>query len=476
MPVYYNSKKIIPAPFISINKQYQTTDDGKIVGSVFEINVKGKFVAYMGSPNSSQTFWDIGGYPPDESPTDSEMMKNIVRKQEALRSLFATEGASFEIQPWNGSAPIKCNPRVKSIVFPMGSPISWYNIADYEINLEADVLYVNGTSAGEDGGVNAYKISKASEDWNIEPVDDKKVSFRLTHSLSAVGKRFYDDTGALAQEAWENAKDYVLNSLGLGLDVAMMQAEDVLDATSLSAYNYVRTQSVNKLNGTFQVTETWLCYNANGEAPAIEEYTVDVRTDETEKTRVTINGQVQGLEQRDNTTYALVTSRYTNALSKWTTNVLPNLLSRAENLSGIDLFSTSLSNQVGHNQINGVISYTYEYDDRDDSLISGAKSENITIINNHPSDVFASIPVLGRALGPVLQDIATVTARKRVIQIEAQMRAKTRSYTPTQPNTDSIVTDNTPTSYSVLFMDEDNESWNEYTGRYTRTTSFTWEL
>ena len=476
MPVYYNSKKIIPAPFVTINKQYNTTEDGKIVGSVFDINIKGKFVAYMGSPDSSQSFWTTSGYPADESPSDSQMMRNIVRKQEALRSLFATEGASFEIQPWDGSAPVKCNPRVKSITFPMGSPISWYNIADYEINLEADVLYINGTSAGEDSGINAYKISKASEDWNIEPVDDKKISFRLTHSLSAVGKRFYNDAGTLVQEAWENAKDYVINGMGLGLDVAMMQAEDVLDATSLSAYNYVRTQSVNKLNGTFQVTETWLCYNADGEAPAIEEYNVDVRTDETERTKVTVNGQVQGLEERDNTTYTLITDRYTNALSKWETNILPNLLSRAENLSGVDLYSTSIGNQVGHNVINGVITYTYEYDDRDDTLINGAKSENITIINNHPADVFASIPVLGRALGPVLQDIGTVTSRRRIIQIEAQMRGKKRGYTPTAPNTDSIILNNTPIIYSSLFMDEDNETWNEYTGRYTRTTSFTWEL
>ncbi len=475
MALLYDSKKLIPAPFVRLRKDYITSDDGSIIGTTFTITLLGKIVSHKGSPDSSGTFWTASGYPSDEVLDSDENMTAIIRKQEAIRGLFANEGRMLEVQMWDGMGSMKCNPRIKSIEFPEGQPVSWYNLCDYVITMEADIVYMNGTDLGEDAGDPlTYKVSRASEEWNMESADDQGRTYRLTHNVSAVGKRFYDDTGALTQQAWENAKDYVINKLGLGLVVARMQCPDVLDADDLQAFNYLRVQQLSELGGTFSVTESWLCYDPGGESPAIEDWSVNIRTQQDGITRVSVEGQIQGLEVRDNSTYAVTSTKYTNASAKWGTYVQPNLKTRAETISGLTMHATPLSTQVSHNQNNGVISYSYEYDDRADFTIAGALSEIVTIDDDAASDVYASIPVLGRAFGPVLQDIGTVTSLRRSIQIEIQMPAATQSATPTKPNTNTIITDNTPVATDI-FLDADKETWTERTGRYTRSVTFTYQ-
>lgn len=460
MPVIYDGKKIIPAPFMSIRKDTLAAGNGmERLGGTISIVLKGKLTVAKGSPNSEGTFWTASDYPPDEVITNDERLASILAKQAALRGLFSTDGKTFEVQPYDGSQPTKFNPRIKSVEFAEGN---WVETCDYTVTMEAD----DPTEAGD-------YILDASEEWNIEPSDDRVVSYRLTHSCSATGKKRFDENGDVVATGWENARLYVLNKIGLGLSAARMAAPDVLDADALQAFNYVRTQQLNEYAGTFQVTETWLCYDPNGVAPAIEEFTVTTRTDDGGRTSVNIEGQLQGLEVRNNT-HALVSTRYANALSKYGSTTAPNMLARAQNLSGVLLNPVTLSTQVGVNQTTGVISFSAEYNDRPLPDVIGARSQSITVSNNNAADVFATIPVLGRALGPVLQDIGTVTAKKRSINIEIVMPAMSVVYTPSAPNTDGIIGSLMPVADQV-FTDQDEESWNPYTGRYTRTTSFTWQ-
>jgi hypothetical protein len=454
-----------------VQKQYQTRDDGHIIGSQFEIQVKGKLVAEKGSPTSSGTFWTNSGYPPDEVLTADTAMKALIRKQEALRKLFAIEGQSFEVQPWDGSEPMKCNPRVRSIEFPDGQ---WFNVCDYIITLEADVLYEFGATVEDSEDVLNYKVSRAANEWNIEAADEIGRTWRLTHSVSAQGKRFYDDAGSLTQEAWQNAQDYVLNRIGLGLDPDRMAASGILNYPTLQAFNYLRSNQVNEGAGTFAVTETWLCFDPQGQPPAIDESTVTARRQEDGKTRVTVEGTIRGLEQRDNNTGAIEVLRYANALAKWQGFVSPNLYGRAQTVANLVLNPTPLANSFAFNDVQGTINYSIDYDNRIVPVTPGAITEVVTQSDRHATDVFASIPVLGRALGPVLQSIQTVTDKRRTISIEIQMPAQTLQGTPGRPNTNLMVLSLYPPGIQV-FLDQDEESWTPSTGKYARTTSFTWE-
>lgn len=477
MSCIIGGKRLIPAPFLTMQKQYDKAEDGTIVGSTHAITLKGKLISFMGSPDSVGSFWTLAGEPPDETISDDKRLKAILRKQDALRRLFATEGLTVEIQPWDGSASIRFNPRLRGpISFTDGL---WYNSCEYQIDLEADTVYGLGTSE-DTGDVADYKVTKATEDWNIEPADDRARTFRLTHSVSAQGKRHYDETGTLTNPAWKQAEKYVLDRIKLGLDTTRLRASGVLDLNPdvYKAYNYVRTNHVNELGGTFQATETWLVFDPGTQAPAVEEYTVTVRSGtDSGLTKVTLEGNITGLEERHNTNRSLVKSRWENAQAKYT-QVEGSFYNRAKVISGVGadppLNTTPLNKVIGRNEINGVITYNLEYDTRATVLVVGALSESVQISFKNPVDVFAEIPVLGRAAGPILQTIGTVTSRQKSISIEIVVKPgdyRTASPAATIVN---VVAALRPVATKV-FVKDDNDNWDPYHGRYSRQVSWTYQ-
>ncbi len=470
--VSYDGQAIIPGPFLSFNRTFQTADDGTVIGSTVEITAKGKIAFDRGSPNSSGVFWTAAGYPPDESlPNSDQMLGSILRKQAALQRLFSEQGKSFVVQPFDGTSPVTFNPRVKNISFPEGS---WTVESEYTILMEADV--VNGLYEPSDDG---NRVSKANEEWNLEILDEKFNTYRLTRHLSATGKRSYDETGAVT-EAWENAKSYVLDTMTLGLKPDRMTNTGVVNGGGLRAYNYLRSCGIGEKQGNYSATETWVCYEPTDDIAALDESTSEVRVTRNEnRTRVTTNGTITGFSISDNTTQSLTSSRYTNALAKWD-SVKNGFFDRAvAAASGFNphavLNPKVLTTSMGVNQNAGTINYSAEYDDRPTCLVANALSQQVSFTNHNQGDIFATQVVLGRPIGPVLQGIGTKTAKKRDVQIEIQMKPSSMAYVATIPDSTAILLDFIPAA-SKLFVDTDNEQFSPETGRYTRNTSFTYEV
>jgi maltose-binding protein MalE len=94
---------------------------------------------------------------------------------------------------------------------------------------------------------------------------------------------------------------------------------------------------------------------------------------------------------------------------------------------------------------------------------------------DNQSDIFAKVPVLGRALGPVLQSIGTVTEKRQTLIIEAVMPASNGSGYALPPNTNALVLYYAPAFLSKLFKSKDTENWNDVTGRYSRQVEWTYE-
>jgi len=73
----------------------------------------------------------------------------------------------------------------------------------------------------------------------------------------------------------------------------------------------------------------------------------------------------------------------------------------------------SSSKQINHQPFNGVISYTANYVAVSGTfLVPGAIEEEVEILDNGFSDVFASIPIPGKINGPIIQGMRTSTAMK----------------------------------------------------------------
>lgn len=84
----------------------------------------------------------------------------------------------------------------------------------------------------------------------------------------------------------------------------------------------------------------------------------------------------------------------------------------------LNIIPTSTSE--AHNLKKGSLSYSYQFNNKP-NIVTGVISSNITVDTTFPNDVFAESFVLGRSLGPVLQDLGTVTTAKKNISIEVSV-------------------------------------------------------
>lgn len=469
--VTYDSKKIIPVQSVDLNKGYVLRGDSKKIGSTWNISVNGELVSFKGSPSSSGTWHTTSGYPADESISQDARLGSIIRKQEALQLLFANEGQSFEVQSADGSAPLKCNPRVKSVRFPAGP---WSTRCPFTVELEADIIYINGTAYGADNGdVVDYKLSNFDESWNLEIADETQKLFRLTHSISANGKRFYESDGSLPKEAWENARDYVLTKKGLDANMLTVLAPT---GYNLQTFNYNKTQSANKAGGAFNLQENWTCYDPGAATyKATEEYTITIRNDVLNGGLVTtsIEGRVQGFEVNDSD--GLITqTKFYNASGYYFGTVNGIIFDRVQNSVSDTLHPLNTQYSLSMNPRQGVISYNYEFNNRP-TMSLGGLSETITIGYDNPGRVVAEIPVVGRLAGPVLQDIGSTTGRRKTLSIEAVFAVSSQDYTASQPDTDSIVTSYEPAG-TYVFKIADQENFSPRTGRYSRQVTWRYEV
>ena len=132
----------------------------------------------------------------------------------------------------------------------------------------------------------------------------------------------------------------------------------------------------------------------------------------------------------------------------------------------------------------GQIKYSVTYDNRPYFYVSGVLSENINISDTYPTDVYASIPVIGRVSGPVLQFMNTSTNYERDVSIELildrsdlginntpheLLRSKPSVNSAFRKRINELIRDFTPAGKGVgsVFLKNLQENFNMREGRYT---------
>ena len=98
-----------------------------------------------------------------------------------------------------------------------------------------------------------------------------------------------------------------------------------------------------------------------------------------------------------------------------------DLYKRANNLVAVPLNSQPTSINLQTNHQNGEISYSLGFNNRPTNIISGVIAESIQVNDTYPGDIFAVLPVLGRATGPILQYVGGRTEYKRDLSINLTM-------------------------------------------------------
>jgi hypothetical protein len=397
------------------------------------------------------------------------------------------------------------------------------------------------------GALSGAFIQDYSESWSIEEDDTQSESvdpflpktYRVTHNLSATGKSHYRPTGdvedpqVVKTDAWYEAKKFVQGRLIHDADAAILK-----DDTNVSnhkgnvsgvypnapgllgtgifnlipqyrGYNHSRTENIDKGAGSYSCTETFLLASGN----SYENYTLDISSStDNPFVSVSMNGTIKGLADISPSGYQQYSrydqisplsekTAYTHAIGKY--NQVSNsgrfgigcdLYKRANNSVAVALNSQPKSVTLGVNEFTGEINYSLSFDNRPTNIISGVLSETISVNDTYPGDVFATIPVLGRATGPVLQYMGTRTEYRRDLSINLTLDYTKVPYgkernplllkkpsivQPMAQQLHELIIEMSPANeYGIrkYFISPPSESWNPKEGQYSLNISWTYEL
>lgn len=623
------SRVIRPCPLITINYNPLRNKVGNMGGS-YDITLNGTIIAHEGSPYIVEATINnqtpgatplIASYTQAYNPRPTgqtialgNRLGAILEKQNAIRELFALDGAKMELCDIEGNDPlIVFYPTVQSISFDEGI---YVDTCKYSVSLRAEILFdknnkiisdglianvfePSGTNAnlrGNDGNfflgdsgridfithmdnVGGF-VEDFNDSWSLEendagittdpfaaPYENVVKTYRLTRNISATGRTIYGPNmgggGATNDtpkryEAWEQAKSFIQKRLydpadkangshetgsiasypGILITKLLGSGAIGLDATAgmYGGYNHSRTESIDKTAGSVSITETWLLCSGT----AFENYNMSFSSsiDQAIQT-VSINGTIKGLSQippsgtiyggtfeytnnnnpptgpnRFNTPYENAVFKYQQVTNSGNFGLTSHVYKRAQNVTNITLNPYPVSVSLGVNEFAGEITYDIQFDTRPLLIVPGTISETVTINDTYPGDVFASIPVLGRQTGPVLQYLGTRTEYRRDVSIDlifaptattttttagpgggspttttatptpAELRQrflfdKPTLWNPARTTINNLITALSPAQEVGIrkyFLNPPSESWDQKERRYSLNLSWTYEL
>ena len=242
--------RLVPAPNVSFNKQYQSTSTGVPVGSSLNITLTGYLIATQGSPTpagynggvATATFENTGWAATVDDNDDyvarltdagsEDRLAILLAKSEALRTLFTgniVAGGNLSnpysrgpikliVEPLNGGQASEFLCQVEGDIQISDASGFWYNYVEYTINLTCHSWsHSDNELLLETEDQWKYKISSLDENWSItesEPTyfhesdrANTRKTWEITHTVSAVGKREFIDNGTdfAVVEAFDNA-------------------------------------------------------------------------------------------------------------------------------------------------------------------------------------------------------------------------------------------------------------------------------
>ena len=468
MPVTYAGTTFQnPTPKVSVSKEFVKAGDGTIIGYNYSINLTGDIIS-----SASLTSTGAG---------QSDLMSR-------LKTTFTVgKLGALDVTPYGGlggafSFP---NASVTNVEIPDPSDESmWIQDAQYSITCEADYEATDT--------VFTRQLRDVSESWSLEE-DEGAFTFdvasetpyktyRLTHTVDATGKRKMT-SGVVTNDAWKEAELYVKSvcsdtptnvnlaempgsTSALNIKQVGSSSSNSINADALNAYNHIRVQNVDKVGGSFSQTDTWTLAKVN----AVQELEISVEESAEEGVFViSIDGTITGLPtEASSETTKTRASAYSNAIALLPSDGDLHTLANSLYTGTGTLLSAPLNRRVGHNKVNGIVTYSVTFNDRLTPALSNSLSTtiNISYTNADGSEsVHASIPVIGRALGPVLQEMGTTGEKRRSVNIDAVMKKAYRTSAPSSSAKTLAITYK-PTGTTVI-QGAIAETWEPSSGRYS---------
>jgi len=184
--------------------------------------------------------------------------------------------------------------------------------------------------------------------------------------------------------------------------------------------------------------------------------------------------------------YRFLNSNEVIAARQALTSVAP----RSWNQQNVESFNPiPISMTESHRMSVGEIDYSFEFNNRPLNLIAGSVSEALSVSDTFPTQSIAEVFVIGRRLGPVLQDLGTVTSSSRSVTFEVSLpRVAALAQRLLFPVTAYIAATgvveqfnpkylfgNAPSAVIRSYIKEDNQTWNPIDGKLTITKGWVWQ-
>lgn len=511
----YGDYQFDPRPLFTVNKETLKTPANTGLGTKYTVTLEGQIL------------------PTGINPIDGNVagLTTVLSGTNVIRDAFAQDFRLLLLQcDSDGTGVIPPNVIISGYPKVIGVDVrnagdNYVQRAEYTINLELPSL--TGTSydaAGIEvggntvGDLSASGLISLTDEFTVEFLDERiggninisnfgdiPTVFSLQRSVSAQGDSFGVTPDTLAsgtgyREPWQKAKDYISANLGLTDSMTGLASLMCASGSDMNFSNNFRTITVNKTEGSVNATETWI---ASTGAAMSEDFEVSVdRSVDSPLTSISINGTIQGYSTIDymgDNDGCLPTGqpKFNNALTAWSgagaisgrlfprvQAVYNSLTKHRANLAG-SLNNEPLSESLGYNIVGGTITYSNSYDDRPANCYTGALTETISFSYNEPNDIFASLTILGRANGPLLQQIGTVGPRTRDLSIDAILPLKAcdfasaigaNEFIDSPAVYDTLVSNyeaRLNAEYSQVFVNSFSKSWEPKVGHFTLSKSWT---
>jgi len=295
-----------------------------------------------------------------------------------------------------------------------------------------------------------YSIQQNDDTYTTGPLDyDHYPTYTLTRSVSATAKAYADNTsGALTF-----AQDWVRKRTEQYPITSLFPAEEYGTPNRFCFYNQDRKMDFSETEGKYSVSDTFLL--KHGQNPWLYTNTITTAVENTNLRKVTVNGEIIGLEPAAtgmnmyktldpevnqsgiaNISGMIVpydytlnedasidgrgdhrTLKYENAVSGYqelidddvfyksaiqydSTNKNDAITSNTRPLHGIPSENTE-----GFFFNEGKINFSRTYDSRPTGLLKGSTFENFRLSDAKPETLISPITVLGRRLGPVYYNV-----------------------------------------------------------------------
>ena len=494
-----------PEPLLSFNNQ-QVTQGNTVLG--WQSSVTLSCFATCGGETASDKATALMG--------DISTVESFFRDGARLE-VYSQAGGTNPIQSWS-----VLNPQISV------EESNFFNLVKYNISFESFVPALSGTvlsDVQQEGHVNPYStgstqllpIESFSDVFTYEPdssfgraFDDSTAQvYRFSRTISAKARPDSNDNlnkSIYNANAVSGAKAFVDTRMNIDTFKPYTVSDEYRYDNNLTVFNLSKSYSIDLGEQSFSVTINGLYANSSllaeniKQSGAFETFTTTVQKDANSSiVNVSVDGKLSGyavgaVNDQQNKIAANASAGAYHILSRISDGGKYGygsiVYKRAQNASNTPLNSIPKSISVSDSTIaDNSISYNVQYDNRPTPLISGAITESITVNDTYPTDVFASIQIMGKRTGPVFQYMNTVTNFERDVSIELVMdtqkifnvtnSAELMNFSPsidsnTRAQLNTLINNLSPVQTEFTMLKSCNESWSPRDGRYTLNIGWTY--